>query len=168
MSSEEFASLEKCISFIKESGIEVSYTDKEEESFLPGISISGGSLVINLDALLYPGDLLHEAGHIAVVPAAERALLNAEAIAARPNNDAEEIGAIAWSYAAAVHLDLDLSFVFHKDGYKGGSANILESFADKRYIGLPLLQWMGLTLDEKNAAEQHKSPYPSMIKWLRD
>lgn len=168
MSSEETELLEKCISFIKGLGIAVSYTEKEEESFLPGISISGGGLVINKAALLYPGDILHEAGHIAVVPAAERALLNAETIAARPNNDAEEIGAIAWSYAAVVHLAIDPAFVFHKTGYKGGSANLLESFADKRFIGLPLLQWMGLALDEKNAAEQGKAAYPAMVKWLRD
>lgn len=165
---EETALLNKCISFIKELGIEVSYTDQEEESFLPGISISSGNLIINKAMLLYPGDILHEAGHIALVPAAERALLNADAIAARSNNDAEEIGAIAWSYAAAVHLNIDPAFVFHKNGYKGGSANLLESFADKRYIGLPLLQWMGLALDEKNAAEQGKDAYPVMIKWLWD
>ena len=31
-----------------------------------------GSIVIDKDALLYPGDILHEAGHIAVVPADRR------------------------------------------------------------------------------------------------
>jgi len=34
-------------------------------SFLPGIAIEHGVLVFDEDRLLYPGDLLHEAGHLA-------------------------------------------------------------------------------------------------------
>jgi hypothetical protein len=33
----------------------------------------------------------------------------------------EEMAAIAWSYAACVHLGLEPTVVFHSDGYKGGS-----------------------------------------------
>ena len=54
--------------------------------------------------LLYPGDVLHEAGHIAVVPSAERHLLNAETISLREAKEAEEMSAISWSYAAGIAL----------------------------------------------------------------
>ena len=63
----------------------------------------------------------------------------------------DELGAIAWSYAAALHLQLDPGVVFHEQGYHGGSQSILENFAAGRYIGVPMLQWRGLTLDEKSA-----------------
>ena len=68
-----------------------------------------------------------------------------------------EMGAIAWSYAAALHLGIDPTVVFHQAGYKGASTSILENFAAGRYFGVPILQWVGLT-DET---------YPVMRKWLR-
>ena len=79
----------------------------------------------------------------------------------------DELGAIAWSYAAALHLRLDPSVVFHEHGYHGGSQSILENFAAGRYIGIPTLQWRGLTLDEKKARALGVKPYPHMLRWLR-
>jgi hypothetical protein len=32
---------------------------------------------------------------------------------------------------------------------------------------VPLLQWMGLTLDPIHAAAQSLTPYPNMLRWLR-
>ena len=46
--------------------------------------------------------------------------------------------AIAWSYAAAVHLGLDPAVVFHEAGYRGGSGSLIENFAQERYIGVPI------------------------------
>ena len=34
-------------------------------SVLPGITIEAGTLIIDAGKLLYPGDILHEAGHLA-------------------------------------------------------------------------------------------------------
>ena len=83
------------------------------------------------------------------------------------NREAEEMMAIAWSYAACVHLNLDPHFVFHEGGYKGGS-HLVENFNARRYIGLPMLQWIGLTADDNNAPALNVRPYPHMIKWLLD
>jgi hypothetical protein len=80
----------------------------------------------------------------------------------------EEIGAQAWSYAAALHLEIDPAVVFHPQGYRGASEGLLGNFREGRYVGVPLLQWMGLTLDDRNAREQGLPPYPAMLKWLRD
>lgn len=160
--------LEKCIIFLNEIGIKTLFKPIAPGSFLPGLSIENGMILIDLEKLAYPGDILHEAGHIAVVPAAERHELNAENIENRTQREAEEMMAIAWSYAAAVHLGLDPHFVFHDHGYRGGGSNIAENFMQKKYFGLPMLQWIGLTKDEKNAAALHIDPYPHMIKWLRD
>jgi hypothetical protein len=86
----------------------------------------------------------------------------------RESSEAEEMMAIAWSYAACIHLQIDPYFVFHEGGYQSGGKEIANNFNEKRYFGLPMLQWIGLTVDEKNAAALGIVPYPNMIKWLRD
>lgn len=160
--------LEKCIEFLNNIGIKTQLQKIVGESFLPGLSIENGHIIIDKEILKYPGDILHEAGHIAVVPNIERTTLSATTIEKRQNREAEEMMAIAWSYAACIHLGLDPYFVFHDNGYKGGGSNIADNFKEKRYFGLPMLQWIGLTFDEKNAADLNEKPYPNMIKWLRD
>lgn len=160
--------LNKCVDFIELIGIKTSYYELPASTFLPGLSIENGSIVIDMQKLKYPGDILHEAGHIAVVPTAERSSLTAKAIERRENNEAEEMMAIAWSYAACIQLDIDPYFVFHDGGYKAGGAYIAEAFGNKKYFGLPMLQWIGLTADEKNAKILGVKPYPYMIKWLCD
>ncbi len=160
--------LEKCVAFLNSIGIKTLFRKIEDSCFLPGLSIEAGGIIIDKEQLKYPGDILHEAGHIAVVSSAERATLDASAIGKRQNQEAEEMMAIAWSYAAAVHLGLSPYFVFHDKGYKGGGSYIADNFSDKKYFGLPMLQWKGMTMDEKNAAVAGIEPYPKMIKWMLD
>jgi hypothetical protein len=155
------------ISFIRSIGIAIHEGVVDEKTFLPGIEIRNGELIIDKKKLLYPGDLLHEAGHIAVAPAGERPLLNEEIIKASKSREAEEMMAIAWSYAACIHLNIDPLIVFHEQGYKGGGKSIVENFSQKHYFGVPMLQWIGLTADEKRARELQVAPYPAMIQWVR-
>lgn len=118
--------------------------------FLPGISIRNGSLVIDKEKLKYPGDILHEAGHLAVVPPQDRPVLNEYDIAIRPQRKEEEMMTIAWSYAVCVHLSKSSRFVFHGDGYKGVGDSLAENFENKQYFGVPMLKWEGMALEEKN------------------
>jgi hypothetical protein len=157
--------LYKCIDFIKQIGIEVEITKESKENFLPGIEIWEGKLIVNINNLQFPGDILHEAGHIAVVPKSDRNTLNAENIGKRQNREAEEMMAIAWSYAACMHIGLPASFVFHDGGYKGGGDYLVENFTQKRYIGLPMLQYHGMCFDETNAEIHNLKAYPTMQKW---
>ncbi len=62
--------------------------------------------------------------------------------------DSGEMMAIAWSYAAAVRLDVDPATVFHSGGYRGWAGSIIDNFSAGRYFGVPMLQWIGLTFDE--------------------
>jgi hypothetical protein len=78
----------------------------------------------------------------------------------------DEIAAQTWSYAAAVHLGLSPEIVFHPAGYKGAAQTLIEVYGDGK-AGVPLLQWMGLTLDSTRAAAVSIPPYPHMIRWLR-
>jgi hypothetical protein len=150
--------------FLESIGLGIRAGTVPEQTILPGIQIEDGAMVIDEDRLLYPGDLLHEAGHLAVLSREQRATQGAEAGADLGN----EIGAICWSYAAAVHLQLDPAIVFHAHGYRGASAWHLETFGTGNYPGLPLLQWMGLTADPERARELGVEPFPNMLRWLRE
>lgn len=150
--------------FLNEIGIEVKPGKFDDETFLPGIFVDNGKLIIDESKLLYPGDLLHEGGHIAVKPASER-----KAVRINCGNDpAEEMMTLAWSYAALVHLKIKPEVVFHEHGYKGQSQQLIEGFKREHCVGLPMLQWVGMTADVHNAPEMGVKPFPNMIKWLRD
>ena len=151
--------------FIKGVGIDVFFEPIAQTTFLPGIAIRNGALVVDTEKLAYPGDMLHEAGHIAVLPAADRPLMN-DNVDEQAQDGGNEMAAIAWSYAACRHLGIDPYVVFHADGYKGGGESIVENFNEKRYFGLPLLQYYGMTYDDRQAANVGCEPYPNMINWL--
>ena len=159
--------LNKCVRFLNSIGIPVSFRKIDSGSFLPGLLIEQGSIVIDKDALLYPGDILHEAGHIAVVPADRRLLLDQQAIIESKERDTEEMMAIAWSYAACIHLEVDPHIVFHEEGYKGGGKSIVENFRAGHFFGTPMLQWCKMTIEPKHA-QPGEPAYPQMLKWLRD
>lgn len=164
----EQALLERAITFIRSVGIPVTVTTIEKDTFLPGLEIDGGGILLDPAQLSYPGDILHEAGHIAVVPAAERGTLTADGIGLRADREAEEMMAIAWSYAACCHLEIDARFVFHETGYKGSGHHLAEQFEAGNYFGVPMLQWVGMTAEPGQAAQLGRPPYPLMCAWTRD
>jgi hypothetical protein len=148
------STLEAITGFFAEIGLPFQFAELPGPTFLPGVAIQRGVLAIDREKLLYPGDLLHEAGHLAVLSAAERAELDGDV-----GPDAGlEMAAIAWSYAAALHIGIPVEVVFHDTGYLGGAANLRKNFAERRYIGVPLLEWMDLTAAGR---------FPAMDRWLR-
>ena len=153
--------------FLRDIGLTVRKDRLSAPTFLPGIRIRRGELVVDETQLSQPGDLLHEAGHLAVAEPGRRTQISDKIEPGPGERGGEEMAAIAWSYAAAVHLELDPATVFHADGYRGGSESLLENFSQGRYVGVPLLQWMGLTFDEAQARERGLAPYPAMRAWLR-
>jgi hypothetical protein len=154
----------KIVGFLNEIGVPTRFETLTLPTFLPGILIDHGALVIDRAGLLYPGDLLHEAGHLAVMTAAERRTVYGDTV----GDMGAEIGAQCWSYAAATYIGLDPAIVFHPAGYKGASTWLLQNFAEGRYIGTPLIQWYGLAYEPKQAEEAGVDPYPHMIRWLRE
>ena len=150
------------LEFVRAIGLPVVLGEVEADSFLPGISIAHGGLRIDPSRLQYPGDLLHEAGHLAMLPATERHLCDGRL----PVEGGQEMGAMAWSYAAALHLGLDAAVVFHDDGYKGDAASLLDNFRQGHYLGVPYLQWMGLSWESHQAAARGEKAYPYMRRWL--
>ena len=147
------------IEFLRGIGLAVEERGLTIATILPGITVDKGGLVIDRAQMVYPGDLLHEAGHLAILPKAEREGLSVNVGA----NGGFEMGAIAWSYAAALHLGLPAEVVFHEAGYKGGASALCENFTQGRYIGVPILQWRGLTDAPRSGSE---TSYPAMKRWV--
>lgn len=156
--------IELLCDFFTSVGIEWCEKDVKGNSFLPGVEIENGVLIFKRTQLTYPGDLLHEAGHIALTKAVERKQLNGDVIATNAEKKGDEIAVMLWTYAACVKLNLPPEIVFHSGGYKGESDWILTCYKNKNYLGLPLLVWMGLTADVNNSI----SGFPLMHQWLRD
>jgi hypothetical protein len=154
----------KITGFLVSIDLEVGVATSLEDTFLPGISVQNGIMMIDEMRLLYPGDLLHEAGHLAMLPPS----LRNSAGGNMGNDGGFEMAAVAWSYAAAIHLGIPASVVFHNAGYRGGSEALLQNFAAGRYIGVSLLEWAGLTATGGRAKAQGVDPYPSMLSWLRE
>jgi hypothetical protein len=148
--------------FLGEIGLALRWEEITQATRLPGVAIDRGALVVDPSRLRQPGDLLHEAGHLALHPPESRAVISGDA----GPDGGYEMAAIAWSYAALRHLQLDPAVVFHDEGYRGGSANLVTNFESGRYVGVPLLQWLGLTAQGPKAAELGVDPYPHMIRWL--
>jgi len=164
---EQTTPLQQILPFLKEIGIDVVETTLPNDTFLPGLDLGKACVLVDYNQLKYPGDLLHEAGHLAVTTPEQRNAIGTDQLQQPFPDDGEEIAALLWSYAAALHIGLPLEVLFHPDGYKGQSDWLIESFESKTYIGLPLFEWMGLALGPDLAIAEGKQPYPVMQRWLR-
>ena len=148
--------------FLRRIGIPLRAEALDGEPFLPGIAIRRGGLVYDPARLLYPGDLLHEAGHIAVTDPALRSAMSA------PSDDpGEEMAAIAWSWAAAAEIGLAPEILFHEGGYRGGAKALIENFSNGRDVGVPWLAAWDMTTEIHRARKHGGAPYPHMQRWLR-
>ena len=156
------------LNFLAQAGIEVREGTVRDDSFLPGIEVENGSLVIEPSKLKYPGDLLHEAGHLAVAPGAVRKTMSGEVKTPGAPPSSVELMAMLWSYAACIHLGLAPSTVFHEHGYHGQSVALLMNFELGVFIGVHGLEATGMTLSPQDAERSGLQPFPVMQKWLSD
>ncbi|WP_290886240.1 hypothetical protein [Arenimonas sp.] len=160
--------LDRILAFLRGIGLPVREAAVDDEAFLPGIRIEGGGLVFDRARLRWPGDLLHEAGHLAVLPPARRAAVSDDL----PGHDdvphAGETEATAWAYAATVAIGLDPAVLFHEGGYHGKSASLVMTYAMGVYPGAHGLVQAGMTASGTTAAQRGEATYPAMQKWLRE
>lgn len=155
---------DRILNFIHKIGLTCHLEPIVEKTFLPGLKLRQGALIIDVQKLCYIGDILHEAGHLACMPLEIRGNMN-DNLEDNNLNQGGEMMAIAWSYAACIYLDIDPHIVFHDDGYRGGGSNIVTNFRQENYFGVPLLEWNGMCLDKTKAKESNKKPFPEMIFW---
>ncbi|MEL6530469.1 MAG: hypothetical protein AAGK01_04460 [Pseudomonadota bacterium] len=150
---------ERCLTFLSNIEITTQPLGRNDAQLLDGLAIVEGRLLVDTNTPVWPGDLLHEAGHIAVAAPEHRA--NLGPIEA---DGGDEMAAIAWSYAASLQCDLSLEHLFHNGGYRGDSAILREAFANGSYLGAPMLGFFGMC--DPHGHEQD-CPFPAMTRWLR-
>jgi len=160
--ADEFADplVGRIVAFLRQVGVPVEVATLDHETFLPGVAVAGRGLRVDPVRLAWPGDLLHEAGHVAVGDP-ER---GHEGVSDDPG---EEMAALAWSFAAATHLGLDASVPFHEGGYRGGGKALAEMFSQGGYVGVPMLAMWGLTHEPHRAKALGTRPFPHMLAWRR-
>ncbi|MEQ8909056.1 MAG: hypothetical protein RIC95_07680 [Vicingaceae bacterium] len=157
--------VQQALDFLTEIGISAEKALLTDTEFLPGLKVYKGKILYDENRLLYPGDILHEAGHIAITPKVERTKIGTAKMAKDWPSEGDEIATICWSYAAAKHIDFPIEALFHDNGYKNDALWLKEQFLNGSYIGLPLLEWMGLC---ESQSESDFEAFPKMKKWLRD
>ncbi|WP_255070168.1 hypothetical protein [Lacihabitans sp. LS3-19] len=166
MSQSEEVIFSKIIDFIKGIGIPVVFSEITDEMFLPGLRVENGVLKIDIDKLSYIGDILHEAGHIAVMSKEERECLSGK-LDNQENDAANEMAVMAWTYAVCLEIGIEPNVVFHADGYKGDSENIINNFDNGHYIGVPILHWYGMTNEKFDLNQKNAAIFPKMLRWVR-
>ena len=114
----------------------------------------------------YPGDLLHEAGHVAVAPPEQRA-----ASATLDPSSGDEMATLAWSYAALRHLELDAGGRLPSARLQGRRALALTETLQAAGRGVisacRCCSYYGMTVEEEFAAARGVEPFPHMLRWLR-
>ena len=127
----------------------------------PGLDIQHGCVLVDEWRVIHPGDILHEAGHVALTAPEARVALRLTP------TGGEELSTMAWSYAAARHLGIDPAEVFYPESYQNFGDGLVENFARQNYIGIPLLQKLGMAVAPASAAAANVEPFPHMLRWLR-
>lgn len=146
------------LAFLRGIGIGVSPANLDPaDCVLPAIAIHDGALLYDPAGRGWIGDLLHEAGHLAVSEPGKRATLSVV-----EHDPAEEMATLAWSYAAAVAIGVPIEVLFHP-AYKAGSQSLIDAFAGGAPIGLPMLQYWGMAA----RPDEDEPAYPAMRHWLR-
>lgn len=153
------------LNFLKEIGISYHFEEIDGDTFLPGLKLRDGTLVIDTQRLRYPGDILHEAGHLACMPEDMRRTMNDNLDSSQVHQGGEMM-AIAWSYAVCIHLGIDPKIVFHEYGYKGSGESIVANFSQGQYFGVPLLEWCGMSYGAATAKKLNRRPFPEMVSWV--
>lgn len=138
------------------------------DTFLPGIAIRDGGLIVDPDRLRWPGDLLHEAGHLAVLPPALRAQASDDLADEHDVPHAGETEAMAWAWAAVHAIGLPPEVLMHEGGYHGQAAAVLQMYAVGIVPGLRGLCESGMTAARGFTLEPVDIQYPQMLRWLRE
>jgi hypothetical protein len=163
----DVAAADRILEFLRSIGLPIIETDLREVTLLPGVAIVSGTLAVDRSRLTWPGDLLHEAGHMAVTPAAQRPSLDGTLTGADEIAHAGEVEATAWAYAATISIGLDPHVLFHAGGYYGKSERLAFTYAAGCYPGVAGLVACGMTMAGVEASAHGVKPYPHMIRWLR-
>jgi len=141
---------------LRQIGLTVRLAPLGTDTFLPGVTLEPGGLIVDPERLLYPGDLLHEAGTLP--PCSPRSAPPPDRTQARTwvTRSPPRPGLMP----AAVHLGLAPRSSSTPPATRALRRTLFRSYRDGN-AGVPLLQWMGLTLDPKTRRRGIPSSLPA-------
>ncbi len=168
--------LTRTLDFLTSIGI-VTVPRDDADGFLDAVRIVHGTLHYAPSRVL-TSDLLHEAGHLAVLPSAYRSMADGDlddmyedmlkdASERHPIDSPElraamqsgECEASAWAYAAGVAIGLDPDEIIHPDHYDGTGELVRFQFENRCHFGVNGLRHGGM-IDSVRT-------YPRMLRWLQ-
>lgn len=154
--------------FIAGIGLPIREATLPEDTFLPGVEMRGGGILVDPARLMWPGDLLHEAGHLAMLPSQLRHTAEEDQPNVAGADYAGEMEVMGWAYAATHALDIPLDVLLHEGGYRGRSRDLLQTYSFGIYPGLRGLCETGMAAAPGFTPDCGEVRYPRMLKWLRD
>lgn len=180
----------RAVEFIGSIGLNVCCAEVRD-SHIPFVKISDGGLVVDVKNV-FPGDVLHEAGHLAVIPQPFRDGANDDladvnrhmgrhldifglrGFSSHPEDplcrallQCGEHEAIAWQYAAACAIDLPEEWLFPPDSFGGEGAALAAALKGGWHAGIHGLRAAGWTkLRARDGAPAGAPVYPQLAFWL--
>ncbi|MDF8365093.1 MULTISPECIES: hypothetical protein [Achromobacter] len=174
------------IAFLRSIGLTV-HERAGATGFIPGVRITEGALAVD-PAVCSVSGLLHEAGHIAVVPKRYRMLLDGNVSkgqkemlerAALEERDpdgplyravvqASDPEATAWAWAAGKALGLADELIIMDEEYDGEGAFVRLQLQAQAYAGINGLSYAGFcAINERVGAFRQLPVYPALKWWLQ-
>lgn len=161
------------------------------QTFTPHVLIRNGQIDADIENV-FPGDILHEAGHVAVIPAPFRPLASGNLSAAfkamhsyldenprglqtypedpicRAILQCSDTEATAWQYAAAIEVGLPEHLLFPEGSYQGYAEENLTRLKDSQHFGINGLQAAGWTVLRAFPSSSRAMPpvFPKLAFWL--
>lgn len=150
--------------------------------FLSKSRIEAGVLCIDPECTSQ--DLLHEAGHLALLPGEFRHLCSADLSriqramfegVKRWNPDdplmrcmlqCSDPEATAWAWAAGQHIGLPNEAIVANEDYNNTGESMRAALSHRAYLGINGLQAAGMTTLRANPYRPHIPVYPQLTSWL--
>jgi hypothetical protein len=177
-------SLHRALSFLQEIGLPWQWSPGAA-GFIPGVDIQRGELLV--DAKARASAVLHEAGHLAVIPGEFRRLVcgNVDGAhrlmfeqlahedpdsprmrAALQCSDGE---ATAWAWAAGIHCGIPDGEIIQDDEYDGEGAILRVQLRRKAFVGINGLCYAGFAAQKDGDLQRLRGlpVYPKLGMWLQ-
>lgn len=152
------------------------------DCFINGVAIKNGELIVDRSCSI--SNLLHEAGHLAVLPKEYRKQASGdlgdvlrkmyrEIDCSKEENrrymQCEDAEATAWAYAFGVRCGVPFDLIIDDDQYDGTGRDVLESLALGSGFGVKGLARMGWCASSIIHSKASGLPmYPNLVKWIND
>ena len=152
------------------------------DSFLSGVKIENGTLIVDRSCSI--SNLLHEAGHLAVLPKEYRVQANDdlsivllkmydEVDCSKEENrrymQCEDAESTAWAYAFGLKCGVPFDLIIDDEQYDGTGRDVLESLKHGSGFGVNGLARMGWCASSIIHSKASGLPiYPNLVKWIND